>query len=58
MYVRFYWIDLENYSEWGANNLHNYVFLDAGIASYNEILKKNKKVGDVVDKYVFLGGNL
>jgi len=25
--------------------------LDAGLGSYNEILKNNKKVGDVVDKY-------
>jgi len=32
--------------------------LDAGLGSYNEILKNNKKVGDVVDKYIFLEKNL
>jgi len=54
MYVRLYWIDLENCSDLGAKNLHTYVFLDAGLGIGNEILKKDKNVGDVIDKYVFL----
>jgi len=40
----------------GAKNLHTYVFLDAGLGIFNEILKTN--VGDVVEKYVFLEENL
>jgi len=37
----------------GAKNLHTYIFLDCGLGIYNEILKTNKKVGDVVEKYGF-----